>query len=380
VTAAGSVLTTRQLNRALLARQGLLDRWNLPIEEVLSRLVGLQAQAPQAPHGCLWARMTDFQPQQLDELLIERRAVRVALMRSTLFLVTARDCLQLRPVMAPAGLRQVAATAAKRASGVDLARLIDRSRALLADDALTFAELGAALAAEFPPSAAADLSSLARVHIPLVQIPPRGLWGRSGPARHRTVADWLGAAYDDSVEGAEQQPNQAILRYLRAFGPATIADVQAWSGLTGLRSAVAGLREELEVFKDERGRELFDVPDGLFEDPDRPAPARILGEFDNALLSHADRSRIFDDEHRRQFMTENGLVRATLLIDGFVAGSCARISANGVTTLTIIPFHRLSQPDADAAQSEGERLLRLSAPGTAHRIVMRGESEPSKTF
>jgi hypothetical protein len=149
MAAAAPTLTVRQLNRALLARQGLLERWAAPVEQVLGRLVGLQAQSPQAPFSALWARMTDFRPAQLDGLLLERRAVRVALMRSTLFLVTAEDCLALRPVMALVGLRAINSTATKRTAGLDLSQVLAVSRALLAERPLTLGELGAALAAEF---------------------------------------------------------------------------------------------------------------------------------------------------------------------------------------------------------------------------------------
>jgi hypothetical protein len=373
VAAAAPTLTVRQLNRALLARQGLLERWRIPLEEVLERLVGVQAQSPSAPFGALWARMADFAPGQLDQLLLERRAVRMALMRSTLFLVTAEDCLALRPVMASVGVRAINSTAAKRTAGLDLERLLAVSRSLLGERPLTLAELGVALAAEFPPWDAGDLSLLARTHLPLVQTPPRGLWGRSAPARHVTAEAWLEREVPSgSVESASgRDPAAAIRRYLAAFGPATVADAQAWSGLAGLRPAMERLRGSLEVFHDERGRELFDLPDGLRPPADTPAPARILGEFDNVLLSHADRSRIFHDGHRMRFMTPNGLVRATLLLDGFVAGTCVIARDERSASLTISPYRALGKAERAAAETEGTRLLALSAPGRAPRIDLQ---------
>jgi hypothetical protein len=375
MVAAAPTLTVRQLNRALLARQGLLERWTVPVEQVLGRLVGLQAQSPQAPFGALWARMTDFRPAQLDDLLIERRAVRMALMRSTLFLVTTEDCLGLRPVMASVGLRAINSTATKRTADLDLARLLGVSRSLLAERPLTLGELGAALAAEFPRWEPADLSLLARTHLPLVQPPPRGLWGQSAPARHVTAQAWLDRELPDGSVGSTDldpaDPAAAIRRYLAAFGPATVADAQAWSGLAGLRPAMERLRSSLRVFRDERARELFDVPDGLRPAADTPAPARILGEFDNVLLSHADRSRIFDESHRMRFMTQNGLVRSTLLLDGFVAGTCLVKKDERHASLSVSAYRKLSRAERTATLAEAARLLKLCAPGQEPRIDLQ---------
>jgi hypothetical protein len=163
-------------------------------------------------------------------------------------------------------------------------------------------------------------------------------------------------------------PAATIRRYLRAFGPATVADAQAWSGLAGLRPAMERLRSTLKVFRDDRGRELFDVPDGLRPAADTPAPARILGEFDNVLLSHADRSRIFHDGDRMRFMTQNGLVRATLLLDGFVAGTCVLTKDERHASLSIGAYRNLNRAERTAAEAEGARLLELSAPGREPRI------------
>ena len=163
---------------------------------------------------------------------------------------------------------------------------------------------------------------------PLVQVPPRGLWRQGGQARWTTAGAWLGGQRLD----AEPAMEDLVLRYLAAFGPATVKDIQAWSGLTRLSEVIDRLRERLRVFHDQDGRELLDVPDGPLPDPDTPAPARFLPPFDNAILSHADRGRIVAPEHR-DAVSGDRLLR-TFLVDGFVAGTWRLDGA----TLRVLPI------------------------------------------
>lgn len=361
---APEVLSTRRLNRALLARQGLLDPWNAGILDTIQRLIGLQSQAPHAAYAGLWTRLAEFDPNELSALLADRQVVRIALMRSTLFLVSAADCLALRPVMQQASIRAIASSAGKRTREVDLARLMRRARELLEREPLTLAELGVMLEPDFPPYAPADLATLVRVGLPLVQVPPRGLWGRSGRSRHTTAESWLGRPL-----GADSAPDEAILRYLQAFGPATVSDIQTWSGLTGLRAAIERLRPGLRSFRNERGQELLDVANGLLPGEDTDAPVRILPEFDNCLLSHADRSRIFDDRHRMRFITQNGLVSSTVLVDGFVAATCRVHRAQDRASLLVEPLAPLRRQDRSAVRLEGLRCLAFLAQGAKHEVV-----------
>jgi hypothetical protein len=199
---------------------------------------------------------------------------------------------------------------------------------------------------------AAALGVAATRLLPVVQLPPRGVWGRSGRARWATVERWLGRPLDGGLDVEE-----LALRYLAAFGPATPRDVQVWSGLGRLDEAFERLRPRLRIFRDGRGRELFDLPDAPRPDPDEPAPVRFLGEYDNALLSHDDRSRIVAEEHRPCLMTINGIVPGTLLVDGFVAGQWRIARERRAATLVVEPFAKLAKTERVAAEEEGERLL-----------------------
>jgi hypothetical protein len=374
MAARGPMLSTSALNRALLARQGLLQPWQCGVEEALDRLVGMQSQAPNAPYVGLWSRLQSFEPDDLSTLMLRRRTVRIALMRSTLFLVTAQDCLDLRAVMQPAQDRGLAGNAGRRTTGLNLERLRAVTREYVESEPRTFAQLGAVLAREFDGCSPTDLAAVARTAVPLIQVTPRGVWGVSSAAYHTTVEQWLQAQ-----PGTDPDPCKAIRRYLAAFGPATVADVQAWCGLIGLAPYLQRMRGDLRIFSDDRGRELFDVPDGLLPDENTVVEPRILADFDNVLLSHADRRRIFDDTIRLRFMTNNGLIRSTYLIDGFVHGvvSLTRGKAPGkapsdakgsTATARIEPLTRLSRADAGPLRAQAAKLLAFLAPGQQHVI------------
>ncbi|MDQ1691580.1 MAG: hypothetical protein QOD87_1688 [Pseudonocardiales bacterium] len=351
------LLTERALNRALLARQGLLEPWDIPVPEAVERLVGLQAQAPTAPYVALWTRLAHFDPMTLGQLLLDRSCARIALMRSTIFLVTARDCLELRPVMQEASERSIASGPGKRTQGVEETVLLSRARELLNARPRTFSELGTLLAGDFPGYPPSDLAMRVRVGLPLVQVTPRGVWGQTMAATHATAEQWLGESLSE-----RREPDDAIRRYLAAFGPATVADIAAWSGLAALRTPIERMRPTLRTFRNERGQELFDVPDGLLPDADTPVPVRIVGDFDNVLLSHRDRSRIFDETHRSRFMSVNGLITSTFLVDGFVAGTCTVSKAQGGATLSMTAFRPLPRNVRSALRAEGLRLLAFLTP------------------
>jgi hypothetical protein len=353
------LLSTRSLNRALLKRQMLLRRQDLSAEEAIECLVGMQAQVPDAPYVGLWSRLEGFRTDELSTLISDRQAVRASMMRATIHLVTARDFVTLRPVVQPVLEREVYGNSTygkDRLAQLAVAEVLAAGRMLLEEKPRTAAELRRLLGPRWPDRDPAALAYAVRGLLPLVHVPPRGVWGQGGPVALTTAEAWLGHSVAPSRE-----PDEAILRYLAAFGPATVADARTWSGLSGLREVFERLRPRLVTCRDGSGRELYDVPGAPLPDPEVPAPPRFLPEFDNALLSHADRTRIVSDEHRSALF-KDPMMRGVLL-DGFVQGRWKKERTRGKATLLIEPFEPLANKDRDALAQEGERLVRFVGEG-----------------
>jgi hypothetical protein len=361
------VLTRRALNRALLERQLLLRRRKMSVAKAVEHLVGMQAQQPNDPYIGLWTRLEGFRPEVLARLITSRKAVRATLMRTTIHLVTVPDYLALYPVVRAGHVRTVYSSSpdARALQGVDIEDLLTAGRMLVEERPLTRAELSPLLARRWPDRDAAVLARAVNYLLPMVHVPPRGIWGSSGRTTLTTVEAWLGRSPE-----ANSSPDGVVLRYLAAFGPASTADIRTWLGLSGLVEVIERLRPRLAVFRDERGRELLDLPKAPRPDPDTPVPPRFLPGYDNALLAHADRTRIVSDAHRKLLTTDNGRSLGTVLVDGFVGGTW-RIRREGENAILAVgTLGRLSRKDAAAVTAEGTRLLAFATTDArTHEVV-----------
>jgi hypothetical protein len=363
------ILSHRALNRATLERQLLLQRHQRGVADTLEFLVGMQAQLPNAPYVALWSRLEGFEPAALSELVANRRALRMLLMRGTIHLVTADDALALRPVMQSALERDVFGNSTygkTRLAGLDMDAVLDAGRDLVADRPMTNTQLRDALAARWPDRDPAALAYAVRGLLPMVHVTPRGIWQRSGPIALTTVEAWLGRSLDPIPD-----VGRIVLRYLAAYGPSSVADAQSWSRLTGLREVFDRLRPQLVVFHDPRGRDVFDLPDAPRPNPETPAPPRFLPEYDNVLLAHADRARFVDDDVRRRIQGE-GLAVGSLLVDGFAGGTWTTARQEGGVVMTIRPLEAMPDVDREDVAAEGLRLLEFLAPGDDRREVTFG--------
>jgi hypothetical protein len=357
------VLSRRALNRATLARQLLLERDARTPLATLEHLVGMQSQVPHNPYTGLWSRLEKFRPQSLSELLERREVVRVGVMRGTIHLVTADDCLLLRPLVQPVFEAQLRRHSEHGPAlrDVDLAPVVTFARALLAEKPRSGTELRAIFAERFPDHNPAALAHACQMQLAFVQVPPRGLWGRSAQVRSTTAESWLGKPFvaDPSID-------ELVLRYLAAFGPASVADVTTWCRLTGMRAVVERLRPQLVRFRDERGRELFDLQDAPRPSEETSAPVRFLPEYDNVLLSHDDRSRFVLPADRASLSPVWRIGYGAVLADGLVS-AIWRLEPGG---LVVTHVSRLPKRLLASIEAEGRRLAGfLEAESSDVRLV-----------
>ncbi|MFI8005428.1 winged helix DNA-binding domain-containing protein [Streptomyces sp. NPDC086010] len=358
-----TVLDARALNRATLARQLLLERAGMAPFDAVAHLCGLQAQEPQEPFTGLWSRVRAFDPASLDALLTGRHVVRTHLMRRTVHLVTAADALAWRARHDPMLRQRVLGTYRRELDGVDLGELAGAARELMADgEPRTMTAIADALTGRWPgPGRRALGEMVVAALVPMVQMPPRGLWGVRAWVRNTPLAAWLGSEADaPAAQGTDPVGETLVRRYLAAYGPAASADLRAWCGLAGLPAAVAAVRGELISFRDERGRELLDLPDAPRPDPGTPAPVRFLPAFDNAILGYHDRSRIIDDAHRG-LSVEGARV---VLVDGRVSATWT-VEAGAVT---VSPLRDLTGSERGEVVEEGGRLAAFLSGGESDGV------------
>jgi hypothetical protein len=349
------VLGPRALNRALLARQFLLERTDRSVADVVDALVGVQAQAPLAPYVGLWSRIRGFVPADLVAPLEGRDLVRATLMRGTVHLVTADDALRLRPLTEPAIVRGFRGGFGGRLSPEQAEEVIALGRDLLEEAPRTRAELRRHFAERWPDRDADAMAYAVSYLLPTMQPTPRGLWGRTGRAELTLLTTWLDRPLDDAAD-----IDAVVLRYLGAFGPATVADAQTWSGLTGLREVFDRLAPRLVRLTTAEGQELYDLPDAPRPDPETPSPPRFLPVYDNVLFSHDDRSRIVDLGRRIPLPPGLGARAGTFLAEGRFGGTWRFEYAS----VRITPHSRLADSDVVGLTREAELLAAfLGAPG-----------------
>jgi hypothetical protein len=298
----------------------------------------------------------------LSAALEERRAVRMTLLRGTLHLVAARDAIGLRALVQP-GIEGVlyGSSPLRTAVGiVDMDELTAAVRAWLEERPRKRSELVREIAVRWP-DADADPLAFAMYLLPTVQVTPRGLWRRSGGSAFTTIEAWLGASPDPAAEIETLE-----VRYLAAFGPATPADFQYWSGIPGPGEIFERLRDGLRIVRDEDGRELFDVARAPLPDPDVPAPVRFLPEYDNVVIGHKDRTRIVPDGIPR--WTEVGW--GSILVDGFGAARWRLFETKAHATMRIEPFRRLTRDERADVRGEARLLAAFLAPERTVRIEL----------
>ncbi len=359
------VLSRRALNRATLARQMLLRREKMKPAAAIERLLCLQAQLARPPFVALWARLDDFRRDALIAPIEKRDLVRATMMRATIHLMTRRDYVAFRPAIQPALTGSMRAILKDQVEAFDIDELVAEARVCFDKKPSNFVELRDHMLRRFPTLNERAMGYTVRMHLPLVQVPERGaLWAYPSQADFVVAESWL----DEPLKTIDT-PHALALRYLASFGPALVQDFQSWTGLGTMRAVIDELRPKLRTFRDERGRELFDLPKAPRPSEDEEAPVRFLPEFDNVLLGYGDRSRIIADEHKAALTTKNLFLPATFLVDGFIAGLWTVETKKSIARLIVKPLIALSRPARAALTDEGGQLVRFIEPDAKTHAV-----------
>lgn len=360
-------LSLQALNRATLHRQWLIERQDATALEAIEHLVGMQAQAPLAPYVGLWNRLNGFRTDDLAQLLLDRQAVRGSMMRATIHLMSSRDFLAFRPLIQPRLEREVFQNITygrHRLEGLDIDAVLQAGVDRMTEGPATAVQLREYLSGLWPDREPAALAHAVRCLLPTIQTPPRGIWGKGGNPAMSTAELWL-----DSPVSAEPSVDELVLRYLAAYGPASVADAQTWSGLTRL----AEIFERLDLVtytEADTGRILYDVPGVDLPDESLEVSTRFLPEYDNLLLSHADRTRFITNELRSTLLLQEVLTKGTVLHNGHPKALWKQPkSTKSQATLEITPFTHLTKPAWQSIEAEAHTLLTFTNPNATHEVL-----------
>jgi hypothetical protein len=321
----------------------------------------MQAQAPNLPYVGLWARLQGFRHDELSRLVEKRAVVRMSLMRNTIHLVTRRDAFGMKPMFLRLGERGFLRGSpwGRGMRRADLEAIGRAGREIMAERPRTIADLAKELGKKFPDRDGVAMAYGVRYMVPLIFTPPRGVWGGRGPVTLTTFDAWLGRP-----PGPTFSDERLVTRYLAAFGPASVADMRAWSGLA-MRPAFERLRSRLKVFHDEAGIELFDLPRAPRPSGEVSVPVRLIPDFDNILLAHSDRTRIMPRGKHLGMFSSNGVMQGAVLLDGFVRAMWVPKAGS----LLIRPFEQpIPKAQRRAIVEEGMRLLDFLAPGEKKNV------------
>ena len=356
------VLSAAELSRATLGRQLLLERAALDPVSAIERLVALQAQEAASPHLALWTRLAGFDAGRLNDAFSDRLVVKGTLLRVTLHAVSARDYLHFWPAVAASLQRWRAPILRQLDLGSDLAVLADQA-SRFAEEPRTGPELRdhlPRLAGGVGPGGQSDSWWAVRPLLPMLMAPGELPWSFGRRPRFVTASAWLRAELASEIEGLEH----LIRRYLAGFGPAGVDDIHQFSQIrtSDLRAALERMSAELVRFRDERGRLLYDVPDGLLPAAETPAPVRFLPMWDSLLLAYADRGRVLPERYRRRVIQSNGDFLPSFLVDGHVAGLWRADVVDGRAKVTPLPFEPPSAAIEVELAAEAALLERFIDP------------------
>ena len=350
-----SATTPRSLNRALLARQLLLKREKIAVVDAVEQLLAVQAQLARPPYVALWTRLQGFRRDDLTAALVKRTLVRATSLRGTIHLTSAADFLRFRTTIQPGLDKGLASILKERIEDTDLDAVLAAGRTFF-DAPQTFDALRDHFQTRFPKLDTRAIAYCTRLRMPTVQVPDDSPWGFPGQADFVAAERWL-----KKKPAAKADAAALVTRYLAAYGPASIADAQAWLGLHDLKPVFAALAKTLTTIPGLKRADLFDLPDAPRPSEDTPAPLRFLPDYDSAVVARAD-GRIVPPEQRSRVFLSALRVAPVVLVDGFAAATWKVERKKDVATLTVTPFTRLSAAAKAEIEREGTALVKFVEP------------------